>query len=110
MAAEASEKIGLAQIAPSSSCCCPCGCRSSTHSRHSSSSSSSSSGREEDSREAYAAAVLAARERIFGPGAVASESDGAALKLSRKLRGREVADWYYMPPTEMPGFHQEERA
>lgn len=29
--------------------------------------------------------------------------------LARKLQGLEIASWYFLPPKEVPGFHNEER-
>ena len=34
--------------------------------------------------------------------------DGRAV-LARKLQGLEIASWYFLPPKEVPGFHNEER-
>jgi len=28
--------------------------------------------------------------------------------LSKKLKGAELASWYFIPPREAPGFHNEE--
>ncbi|GAX76537.1 hypothetical protein CEUSTIGMA_g3983.t1 [Chlamydomonas eustigma] len=34
--------------------------------------------------------------------------DGREI-LARRLKGTEIASWYFLPPTEIPGFHNEER-
>jgi hypothetical protein len=28
--------------------------------------------------------------------------------LAKKLQGREIASWYFLPPIEQPGLHNEE--
>lgn len=53
------------------------------------------------------ALVKAARERVFGPSIHPLERTGRRA-LSKKLQGRELASWYFLPPKELPGFHNEE--
>jgi hypothetical protein len=55
-----------------------------------------------------AESISAIRARIFGEPVRKGERTGRRV-LSRKLRGAEMAGWYFMPPREMPGFHNEER-
>lgn len=48
------------------------------------------------------------RAEIFGAPCKEHVKDGRAI-LARKLQGKEIASWYFLPPTETPGFHNEER-
>ncbi|KAG1674203.1 hypothetical protein FOA52_013823 [Chlamydomonas sp. UWO 241] len=78
------------------------------HTRDLSGASASSSTEASSPTPSREEAVLAARERIFGP-TPSTVKDGTAV-LARKLKGPEIASWYFMPPTEQPGAHNEERA
>ena len=48
------------------------------------------------------------RAAMFGEPIQPGQRDGRAI-LARKLQGKEIASWYFLPPTESPGFHNEER-
>ena len=48
------------------------------------------------------------RAEIFGEAIRPGEKDGRSI-LARKLQGKEIASWYFLPPTETPGFHNEEK-
>ncbi|GLC46496.1 hypothetical protein PLESTB_000332800 [Pleodorina starrii] len=48
------------------------------------------------------------RTQLFGKAIRPGEQTGRRA-LARPLQGRVLADWYFMPPSELPGFHNEER-
>jgi len=48
------------------------------------------------------------RAEIFGEPIRPGEKDGRSI-LARRLQGKELASWYFLPPTESPGFHNEEK-
>ena len=48
------------------------------------------------------------RAEIFGDTIRPGEKDGRSI-LARKLQGKEIASWYFLPPTETPGLHNEEK-
>lgn len=50
--------------------------------------------------------VLAIRARVFGEPIRSGERTG---RRALSLRGAELASWYWIPPRETPGFHNEER-
>lgn len=48
------------------------------------------------------------RQHLFGKPIRPGEQTGRRA-LARPLQGRVLANWYFMPPSELPGFHNEER-
>lgn len=52
--------------------------------------------------------VAAARARIFGKPIGTRERSGRRV-LARALQGPQLSSWYFLPPKEVPGFHNEER-
>ncbi|KXZ43047.1 hypothetical protein GPECTOR_105g101 [Gonium pectorale] len=48
------------------------------------------------------------RLELFGRPVRAGERTGRRA-LARPLQGPVLADWYFTPPPELPGFHNEER-
>jgi hypothetical protein len=48
------------------------------------------------------------RNDVFGRAVRLHEPTGRRA-LARPLQGRQLADWYWLPPSESPGFHNEER-
>ncbi len=47
------------------------------------------------------------RSQLFGAPVRPKERTGRRA-LARPLQGRQLADWYFLPPREVPGFHNEE--
>ncbi|GLI67978.1 hypothetical protein VaNZ11_012183 [Volvox africanus] len=47
------------------------------------------------------------RLQLFGRPIQQGEQTGRRA-LARPLQGRALADWYFMPPSKLPGFHNEE--
>ncbi|GIL57476.1 hypothetical protein Vafri_12710 [Volvox africanus] len=47
------------------------------------------------------------RLQLFGRPIQQGEKTGRRA-LARPLQGRALADWYFMPPSKLPGFHNEE--
>ncbi|GIL70947.1 hypothetical protein Vretimale_4046 [Volvox reticuliferus] len=47
------------------------------------------------------------RRQLFGRPIRQGEQTGRRA-LARPLQGRALANWYFMPPSELPGFHNEE--
>ncbi|GFR45845.1 hypothetical protein Agub_g7212 [Astrephomene gubernaculifera] len=48
------------------------------------------------------------RNELFGRPVRPRETTGRRA-LARPLQGRQLADWYFLPPAEVPGFHNEEK-
>ncbi|GIL66570.1 hypothetical protein Vafri_20067 [Volvox africanus] len=41
-------------------------------------------------------------------GRVQQDEKAGRLALARPLQGRTLIDWYFMPPSKLPGFHNED--
>ena len=68
---------------------------------------SSKASKEADLQKAYDDRISEIRERVFGVHGH-GQQEKAERVLAQPLKGQEIASWYFLPPQEIPGFHNED--